>query len=202
MAEAEAFGEALEGFAAFDGVQVLALEVLDQGPLGEGLVVQLAEDGGDVLKVCESGGAPSAFAGDDFVGAFAALLWLVDGCGGADDDRLHEAIGLDGVGQSFEGGLIKDFAGLMRVGLELGDRDVVQIGGFGACLGYGLGRWGVALRVAWGPRGGIGWFSVRDGDGCVGGRCGALGGFGRRRIGGFARLIAGWRGGRDGLGHE
>ncbi len=74
VVEVEVVGEALESVSAVDGVEVLAVDVFDERGFGGGAVVDVFDDDGDRFETCEDGGAPSAFAGDDFVGLFGGWM--------------------------------------------------------------------------------------------------------------------------------
>ena len=72
LGEAEFAGEALVGAGLLDGVEILALEVLDDGDLHGLLVGDLADDGGDGGFAGALGGEPAALSGDELE-AFAGL---------------------------------------------------------------------------------------------------------------------------------
>ncbi len=69
VGEAELAVEALEGVGDFDGVQVLALDVLDEGDLHEAIVGELLDDDGDVMEAGQAGGTEAAFSGLRRVGS-------------------------------------------------------------------------------------------------------------------------------------
>lgn len=66
LLEAEFLGEADVAGGFFDGIEVLALEVLDEGHLEDFLVGGGAFDGGNGVQSEELGGAPATFTGDEF----------------------------------------------------------------------------------------------------------------------------------------
>ena len=72
LGEAELGHEGSVRLGAVDGVEVFALDVLDQGHLGLGEAIDGTDDGGDGGKAGELGGAPAALAGDELEG-FADL---------------------------------------------------------------------------------------------------------------------------------
>jgi hypothetical protein len=89
-------------------VEVLALDVLDEGHLQQLLVGDLADDDRNAQQPGNLCGAPAALAGDD-------LEALADA---PDDDRLDDAVGADRLGQLLERRLIHLGARLARVGHE------------------------------------------------------------------------------------
>jgi hypothetical protein len=109
--------EALQGLGLLDRVQILAEEVLDQRDLG--VVVAFDEDGrnGGEARLARRGAAP--LFGDDLHQAGFSVLPA--------DDRFDDADLADGGGQFFEGQRVQVFPGLRRIGLELGQRDLVEL---------------------------------------------------------------------------
>lgn len=93
----------------FDRVEVLALEVLDEGQLEDILIRGLANDDGRVEQAEAFGGAPAALAGDEFE-RFAAA---------ANDQRLNDAVLFDRGDQFVEVLLVKDGARLEWRGHDL-----------------------------------------------------------------------------------
>ena len=79
----------------FDRVEVLALEVLDDGNFERVAVVALADDGRNGRALQRRASAPAAFAGDELVSVVAA----------ADDDRDQYAVLGDRGLEFVEGGL-------------------------------------------------------------------------------------------------
>ena len=71
-----------EGDGLLDRVQVLALEVLDHRQLGDPLVVEVEDPGGDLVELGLDAGTEPALAGDELV----AVVDL------ADDDRLEHPV--------------------------------------------------------------------------------------------------------------
>lgn len=149
VAQAMALDEFLQGSGAFDGVEVFPLEVLDEGPLGGLLVFEVLEQGGDLFEPCEPGGAPASFAGDDLVPPCLARL-------GSDGDGLHDALGLDGVGEFLQACGVEILTRLEGIGLEIVEREAMD----------GVTRLGIGLfgRLNGGHRGRGHWIGVyRDG---------------------------------------
>jgi hypothetical protein len=133
LGEAELFHEVLVGGGPVDGVKVFALDVFNQGELGLGERVHVADDGREIGEAGEFGGAPTAFAGDELVLAVG---------GGADQDGLDQAIGLDAGGQLRQGGLIEFLSGLVGIGgdfVELDGADGDAGGEAGGVGGVGGG---------------------------------------------------------------
>ena len=102
--------EPLEGLGLLDGVEVLAEEVLHEGDLG--VVCAVDEDGrdGGEARLARRGAAP--LAGHDVDEARRRVLPADDGL---DDPHLR-----DRGGQLLEGRGVHVLAGLVRVGLNLG----------------------------------------------------------------------------------
>src|SRR5260370_38443 len=82
-----------------------AREVLDEGDVERGRVVEALEDRGNGPAARQLGRAPAALAGDDLV-ALAR---------GTDEDRLQDAVLLDGGGELLEGLLVPGHARLRGV---------------------------------------------------------------------------------------
>jgi hypothetical protein len=71
LSEVELLDEALKAECLFDGVEVRALEVFDQGECEHGLVVEFAYLGWDFGPSQAGNGAQPSLSGDDFVEAIA-----------------------------------------------------------------------------------------------------------------------------------
>ncbi len=108
LGEAEVAGEALVGAGLLDRVEVLALEVLDDGDLHRLLVGDLADDGGDGGFAGALGGEPAALSGDELEAS--GVL--------ADGDGLDDSGDLDGVGEFVEGGFVEVGAGLVGIAVD------------------------------------------------------------------------------------
>ena len=105
----------------FDGVEVLSLEVLDEGR-GHGFgFVEWADECGDFVQSGALGGPPAPFAGDDLI---------VTGSGGmgASEDGLQDAARANGFGQFFQSRRLHGSAGLVWTWLEEIDRDGGDVG--------------------------------------------------------------------------
>ena len=107
-----------EGRGLVDGVEVLALEVLDHRQLEDPLVVEVEHPGGDLVELGLDAGAEPALAGDE----------LVAQPDGADEDRLEHPVLAERVGQRRDLGGVELAAGLERVGVDLIDGEVDQLG--------------------------------------------------------------------------
>ena len=101
----------------FEGIEVFALQVFDQGEFEDGAVVGDAEDDRDFRQTEKLGRAPAAFAGDEF-----QMVALV-----ADDERLDDALFLDGIGEFAEGFGRKIFARLERAGADAVERHALDV---------------------------------------------------------------------------
>jgi len=107
--------QALHAQRDFDGVEVLALDVLHEGHGVQVLVVHLADVGREGRQIGALRGPPAAFAADDDVFAVVGLLHRH----GLDDAQLA-----DRVGQLVEGLLVELRARLRGVGDDVGDFDL------------------------------------------------------------------------------
>src|SRR4029079_5199356 len=106
----------------FHRVQVATLDVLDERELQHLLVFDFADDDGHARKARELRGAPAALARDELEEA---------GAGGADDDRLEQAVLLQRLRERLHG-----------FGVELGARLVrVRPDGVDLHRGGRLGAW-------------------------------------------------------------
>jgi hypothetical protein len=76
-----------------DGIEVFALEILDQGEFEGGAIIGLTDHHGDFGEAEELSGAPAAFAGDEFVTAGR----------GTHDKGLDDAAFADGIGEFVQG---------------------------------------------------------------------------------------------------
>jgi hypothetical protein len=126
LAEPEFLCEAGVGFGFFDGVEVFALEVLDESHFEDIAVAGESFDDGDIGESELLAGAEAAFACDEFEGA-------VDG---ADDEWLDDAVFADGFHQFRELFSPEVFPGLHGGWGDGGEGDLAD-GGAGFC-GFGL----------------------------------------------------------------
>ena len=110
--------QALVAHRHLDRVQVLALDVLDDGHLKHTLVIGITDIGGNHVHPGLRARAETALTADDLVlGAFLA-----------DGDGLDEPEGADGVRQFLEGFLPETHAGLEGVRLDEVHRDAEDVG--------------------------------------------------------------------------
>ena len=114
LGEAEVAGEALEGAGLLDRVEVLALEILNDGDLHRLLVGDLADDGGDGGLAGALRGEPAALAGDELEAS--GVL--------ADGDGLDDSGDLDGIGELVEGDFVEVGAGLVGIAVDQLDGNV------------------------------------------------------------------------------
>jgi hypothetical protein len=116
--------QTLKGLGALDGIEILALQVLDQRELGRGLVIDIANDGWNVREAGDLRGAPSALAGDEFIPPAPALHACTARpaiCIFAQrphDNRLHHPADTNGTRQGVDGILIEMLARLMSIRLD------------------------------------------------------------------------------------
>lgn len=130
----EFFGELDVTGGFLDGVEVLALEVLDEGHLEDFLIGGFPLDDGDGGESECLGGPPAAFTGDEFE-------FSVDR---ADDEGLDDAVLLDGLHEFIELAFGKTLARLKRGGGDAGEFDFLNTLsgeeidlGVGCCRGSG-----------------------------------------------------------------
>ena len=101
--------QAVKAPGLFHGVEILALEVLDQGQLHHLAIVGLENSHRDLLQPCKARCAPSALAGDDLVVAAFGL---------ADGKRLDHPVLCKRVCQGLQRLGVKLLARLHGVGLH------------------------------------------------------------------------------------
>ena len=116
--QSEVVDQLLEGGRLLERREVLAMEVLDQRLLDDGQVVGAAYERRDRRQPGAPGGTPPALAGDQLVAGPRLDR--------ADQDRLQDADLLDAGGELGQRLLVEVDARLMRVGRDVGDRDVDQ----------------------------------------------------------------------------
>ena len=110
----------------FERIQVLALNVLDQGHHGGGRVGHHLVQHRHRIQARQLGGAKTPLAGDDFV---------LTGAERPHEDRLHHPLALDALGQFIERAFIHPRARLVLAGVQTIQRQRVRHalgqGGFG-----------------------------------------------------------------------
>ena len=97
MRQVEFADEPVEGSRLLQRVQILALDILDQRHGDCRVVRNLPYNGGNRVEPGHLRRAPAAFARHDLVALGVAGL-----ADGPRDDRLHDALRLDGAGQLLE----------------------------------------------------------------------------------------------------
>ena len=105
----ELVDETLNGAGFFQRVQVLALDVLDQGQGQRVLVADFLDDDRHRLELGERSGTEAPFAGDDLVAP------IVDR---ADHQGLQQTMLMDRVRQLLQGGFVHAGTGLIAPGLQ------------------------------------------------------------------------------------
>ena len=96
----------LERLGLFDRVEILALDVFDDGQLGHLAIVDVADLHRHLLPVGGLGGAEAALAGDQLVAVADA----------ADHQRLQDAVGANAVRQVGDLGFVERLPRLIRIG--------------------------------------------------------------------------------------
>jgi hypothetical protein len=153
--------ELLVGRGLFQRVELLAVQVLDQGVPQQLVVLGLLDDGADLGQPGPLAGAPSALAHDELIPA---------GPGRTDHHRLQQADLPDGFGQLVERLVVEGLPRLPGVRRDRGDIDLLVVGaedlgrhvrricGYGRCrtgarrAGGICSAGGVAGRRPWGFR--------------------------------------------------
>jgi len=107
----------LVGQSDFYGVEVLALQVLDQSQLHHVLVVDGTDVGGNGFKPSQLGGTPTALAGNNLIPVIGHL---------SQRDRLDDAQFAYACSQFVESFLVKLVAWLVRVGFYLVEGNLVD----------------------------------------------------------------------------
>ena len=122
VGESELLQQTLEPHGLLNGVEILALDVLDQGHRHGGLVTDLPHHCGDGGKAGPLGTAPAALAGDDLVAVDPEP---------PHQQRLDDALGADRVRQFLQRLLVHVPPGLIAAALEEFDGKLQQAGGPG-----------------------------------------------------------------------
>ena len=126
LGEAEVFVQALVGGGLFNGIEILALEILDEGELEDLAVGGFPDDDRSFPELEFGGGTPAAFAGDE----------LVLGAHFADDEGLDDAALADALDEFLQ---VLD----AEIGprLERAGNDLVERKGLDAFAKFLDGRW-------------------------------------------------------------
>jgi hypothetical protein len=114
VGESDLAAEAVIGESQFDWVEILTLNVLDEGDFEETVRCEILDDGGDGSETGELRGAEAALASDEFVSVVPA----------ADDKGLDDSIFADGLSEFLELGVIEDVARLVRAWFDLVHRNL------------------------------------------------------------------------------
>lgn len=109
LSEIKLLDELSQSGRFFDGIQIFALEVLDERQFHHFAVVRFANNGGNGFEAGQLRGAPTAFPGDDFESAAA----------GPNNQRLDDSLGLDGFRKFLERGFVEFLARLKRARVDL-----------------------------------------------------------------------------------
>ena len=99
MGEAELIDQPRQRACLLQGVQVLALNVLDQRHRDRSLIRHVADHGGDCAQAGNLGRPPAALARDDLITLRFARIPLRQG---AHQNGLHHALGFDRIGEFAE----------------------------------------------------------------------------------------------------
>ena len=67
MGQCKLVRKATEGLGTLDRVEILSLNILDDGKLGSGLIIDRSHDGGDLRQSNELRRAPSTLTSDQFI---------------------------------------------------------------------------------------------------------------------------------------
>jgi hypothetical protein len=127
----EIAGQSLVSVRDFDRVEILALDVLDQGHLEEPIVSKVLDNDRDGFELCQAGRAPTAFAGHKL----EALGFAPD------KEGLDDAVCPDGVGEFLEALSLKDRSGLEGVRIDQIDWKLCDWRGLRG-IGFELRIWG------------------------------------------------------------
>ena len=146
MRELEFVDQAVERARLFERIQVLALDVLDERDRDGGFVRDAPDDCGNVAEARDLRRAPAALAGDDLV----ALRLAVDAARveRAHDDRLDDALRLDGIRQLLQRFLPHVDARLVLAALEQIERQLRELVACGADRGLPASSIGASRREA------------------------------------------------------
>ena len=113
VGETEIVHQSAEGLGPVDRVEVLALKVLDERPLGGGLVVHVADQGRYPVDSSQPGRPPATLADHQLVSIRDSVAV------GSRHHRLHDSRRLDRGGQALDAWLVEALAWLAGVGGEL-----------------------------------------------------------------------------------
>ena len=100
-----------------DWVEILALEIFDEGELENFAIVRFADEDGELGEAGDLGGAPATFTGDQFIRAVA----------GTNDERLKNPLLFDGVSEFLDRIFGEIFAGLEWARDDAGDGNALHL---------------------------------------------------------------------------
>ena len=109
MGHVEFTDEPLQRVGFLERIQILALDIFDQGDRDCGTIIHLPHHYRNVLQAGQLGGTPAALAGDDFV---------VSAADGAHHDRLDHTLRTNGIGQVFQALVVHVDARLVFAALQ------------------------------------------------------------------------------------
>src|SRR5690606_19147535 len=119
LGEAKLFNQSLVGSGLFQKVQVLPLQVLDQGQFGQLLVANGPDDGRDVLPAQGFGCLQPPLPSHQLVPAFLP--------GGPDHDSPQDSVHFDGRPQRGQRLVVEDLPGLVWVPIDTGDGKLLDL---------------------------------------------------------------------------
>ena len=117
LGEVEILDELAVAERFFDRIEVLALEIFDEGEFENFAIIRFADENREFGEAGDLGGAPAAFAGDEFKGTVART----------DDEWLEDALFFDGVGEFLDRILGEIFARLKWARDDAGDRNALHL---------------------------------------------------------------------------
>ena len=110
----------------FQGIEIRSLHILDNGDLKRCLVIDIANDHWNFDQTGKLRRPPAPFTGNDLI--------AIDR-GGANDDRLYDAMLANGAGKIMQLGLVEIAARIARVAADEFDRDqAIGIDRRSACI--------------------------------------------------------------------
>src|ERR1700683_3797142 len=110
----EFVGEPLERACLFDGIEILALEVLNQRHLQRHLIANIPNNGRHPIKLAPLRGSPPAFAGDQLVAVSDS----------SNDEGLNNAAGADRARKLVQGFFAEACSWLERARIDQIDVDL------------------------------------------------------------------------------
>ena len=135
------FHQGFESVGGLEHGQIFALKILYEGDLAEELLVATDDAHGHFRESGQLAGVKTAFAGNDavFLRAFCRR--------GGDDQRLKQPMNFDGRRQFVQRCAVEELAGLMGIGLDIGQRGHFAVLGDAAHVLLGQQRAEAAPRL-------------------------------------------------------